>query len=84
MRPPKKRKKKKKEKKKTPPVGSATGHAQCGGRFRVRVPLAAFSERPRGPARRAAARQSLSGGGGVRRTGRGRPLEAGLSARTRS
>ena len=42
LRPPKKRKKKKKEKKKTPPVGSATGHAQCGGRFRVRVPLAAL------------------------------------------
>lgn len=81
MRPPKRRKKKKKEKKKTPPVGSATGHAQCGGRFRVRVPLAAFSERPRGPARRAAASSSRFGGGGARRTGQGRPLGAGLSAR---
>lgn len=46
----KRRKKRKKKKKKTPPVDWATGHAQCDGRFRVRVPLAAFCERPQGPA----------------------------------
>lgn len=37
---------KEKEKKKTPLFDWATGHAQCDGRFRVPVPLAAFCERP--------------------------------------
>jgi hypothetical protein len=47
----KKEKRKKRKKNKTPLVGSTTGHAQCGRRFlRVLVPLAAFSERPQGPA----------------------------------
>lgn len=55
---PEKRKRRKREKrrkkrkrKKTPLFDCATGHAQCDGRFRVRVPLAAFCERPQGPAR---------------------------------
>lgn len=40
------RRKKRKRKKKTPLFDWATGHAQCDGRFRVPVPLAAFCERP--------------------------------------
>lgn len=65
----KKKKEKKKEKKKTPPVDWATGHAQCDGRFRVRVPLAAFCERPQGPARVASGERPNAAW--ARRIGRG-------------